>query len=149
MRTEKLDSPWQREVFRRRPIYMVVDDHEFRNDYCDIVACSRPQEFGVARQAARYYQIDAGPRRMHSGDPRNEWRSFAVRGFKVFLTDTRTDRADKDRITCADAKIMKPRQMKGNSPPSTVLDDGDERQAETSTTCWSSAKEMRHARPSQ
>lgn len=40
-------------------------------------------------------------------------------------------------------------KMIRNSPPSTVLDDGDERQAETSTTCWSSAKEMRHARPSQ
>jgi hypothetical protein len=37
----------------------------------------------------------------------------------------------------------------GNSPPSTVLDGGDERQAETSTKCWSSAKEIRHARPSQ
>jgi len=36
-----------------------------------------------------------------------------------------------------------------NSPPSTVLDNGDERQAVTSTTCWSSAKEIRHARPSQ
>ncbi len=35
------------------------------------------------------------------------------------------------------------------SPPSTVLDDGAERQAVTSTTCWSSAKEIRHARPSQ
>lgn len=36
-----------------------------------------------------------------------------------------------------------------NSPPSAVLDDGAELQAATSTTCWSSAKEIRHARPSQ
>lgn len=53
--------------------------------------------------------------------------------------------ADTGRV-CGDASD---RPKRRNSPPSAVFDDGAELQAATSTTCWSSAKEIRHARPSQ
>lgn len=109
---EAWTAPWQREVFRRRPVYMVVDDHEFRNDYNNKIAESRPHEYIMSRQAASYYQIAAGPPRMHAGDPWADWRSVSVRGFELFLTDTRADRSDDERISRVNARIMRPRQMK-------------------------------------
>lgn len=105
---EAWSSPYQREVMRRRPTYMVVDDHEFRNDYNDKIANSRPQEFDNAKQVWQRYQIDPGPQPTVDGD---SWRSLRLRGFAIFLCDTRSERLDPPTVDRSAARIMKDGQM--------------------------------------
>ncbi|MEY4561203.1 MAG: hypothetical protein RLZZ618_480 [Pseudomonadota bacterium] len=107
---EAWTAPGQRDVLRRRPVYMVTDDHEFRNEYNDLVARSRPLEFKAAREAWTAYQIAAGPTGpVH--DNTAQWRQFMLRGFGVFLCDTRSGRADVATLSRAGASIVAPEQM--------------------------------------
>ncbi len=108
---EAWTAPAQREVMRRRPVYMVTDDHEFRNDYNDEVARGRPLEFGFAREAWSTYQLAAGPDPMQPGSPDSAWRSLVLRGFGVFLADTRSRRSDVTTVNRAQARIMDAQQM--------------------------------------
>ncbi len=108
---EAWTAPAQREVMRRRPVYMVADDHEFRNDYNDEVARGRPREFGFAREAWSTYQLAAGPDPMQPSSPEAAWRSLALRGFGVFLADTRSRRSDVTTIERSQARIMDAQQM--------------------------------------
>ena len=105
---EAWSSPYQREVMRRRPTYMVVDDHEFRNDYNDAVARSRPREFANAQQVWQRYQVEPGPAPAVRGA---SWRSFSLRGFAVFLCDTRSQRYDPPTVDRSAARIMQADQM--------------------------------------
>ena len=105
---EAWSAPWQREVLRRRPVYMVVDDHEFRNDYNNDIAAGRPQEFGHASTAWHRYQIDAGP---PVAQPGASWRPFTLCGFPFFLCDTRSERRDSPSVSREGAQIMERAQM--------------------------------------
>ena len=105
---EAWSSPYQREVMRRRPIYMVVDDHEFRNDYNNMIARSRPLEFTSSKQVWQRYQIESGPEPTVQGA---SWRSFSLRGFAIFLCDTRSERLDPPTVDRSAARIMKDDQM--------------------------------------
>ena len=108
---EAWSATWQREVMRRRPCYMALDDHEFRNDYNDVIARGRPREFDAAREAWTTYQLDAGPPAPR-GQPDAAWRSFLMRQFAVFLCDTRTERHDPTTVERKQARIMSRRQMR-------------------------------------
>jgi choline dehydrogenase-like flavoprotein len=101
----------QREVMRRRPTYMVLDDHEFRNDYNDVVERGRPREFAEAREAWTAYQLEAGPSAAPS-QPDAAWRQVTLRGFEVFLCDTRSERHDPPTVDRRGARIMSARQMR-------------------------------------
>ena len=101
----------QREVMRRRPAYMALDDHEFRNNYNDVIERGRPREFSEAREAWTAYQLDAGPSAAPS-QPDAAWRQVKLRGFEVFLCDTRSERRDPTTVDRREARIMSARQMR-------------------------------------
>lgn len=125
----------QREVMRRRPTYMVIDDHEFRNNFNHDVAACRPTEFCHAHHAWWDYQLAAGPTRQRmapgvlkggskggrrqpgaagasgASEARTPWTNFSVRGFHIFLCDTRGDRHDPSTLDRQEARIMGSEQM--------------------------------------
>jgi len=114
---EAWSAPHQREVLRRRPVVMALDDHEFRNDYNNRIAAGRPQEVHAAATAWQRYQLAAGPRQpeVHPALPGAElkaaWRAFRQCGFAVFVCDTRSERADTSRVDRRGAKLMSDLQM--------------------------------------
>ncbi len=107
---EAWTAPHQHEVMRRRPVYMALDDHEFSNDYNDVVARERAIEFMHARDAWQKYLIAAGPPREPLA-PSAAWTATSVRGFGVFLCDTRSARRDQASLSRHGAAIMGPLQM--------------------------------------
>ena len=107
---EAWSATHQREVMRRRPAYMVLDDHEFRNDYNDVFQRGRPREFGAAREAWTTYQLDAGPDAIPV-QPDAAWRHVRLRGFEAFLCDTRSERHDPPTVDRGQARIMSVLQM--------------------------------------
>lgn len=114
---EAWSAPHQREVLRRRPVVMALDDHEFRNDDNNRIAAGRPQEVHAAATAWQRYQLAAGPRQpeVHPALPGAElkaaWRAFRQCGFAVFVCDTRSERADTSRVDRRGAKLMSDLQM--------------------------------------
>jgi cholesterol oxidase len=106
---EAWSAPNQRKVMCRRPVLMVVDDHEFRNDYNDQTTLGRPKEFRDAKAVWQRYQIDAGPTLPRPGV---SWRSTRLGGFPFFLADTRSERHDPPCVNRQQARIMGPVQMR-------------------------------------
>lgn len=107
---EAWTAPNQRELMRRRPFYFALDDHEFRNDYNDRISRGRPEEYGHARRAWWRYQMQAGPRAA-SDQPGLAWGPLELRGFDLFLCDTRSERCDPPTLDRRRARIMGDWQM--------------------------------------
>lgn len=114
---EAWSAPNQRELLRRRPVVMALDDHEFRNDYNNRISDGRPEEFHAAATAWQRYQLDAGPRQHvpHPALPgqglKAAWRKFKQGGFAFFVCDTRSERVDTSRVDRHGAQIMSSLQM--------------------------------------
>lgn len=106
---EAWSAPAQRDLMRRRPTLMVVDDHEFRNDYNNLTSQGRPKEFRDAKAVWQHYQMAAGPALPRPGV---SWRSTRLRGFALFLADTRSERKDPATVSRQAARIMGPVQMR-------------------------------------
>jgi cholesterol oxidase len=110
---EAWTAPAQRELMRRLPTYMAIDDHEFTDNYSDTTRKDFPVEFRAARDAWWRYQLSAGPagaeqERTHGR--RRAWYEFSAAGFAYFLCDSRSERFDGGRLDRSGAFIMGPDQ---------------------------------------
>jgi choline dehydrogenase-like flavoprotein len=110
---EAWTAPHQRDLMRRIPTYMAVDDHEFTDNYCDTTVADFPMEFSEARDAWWRYQLAAGPAGLRVSNEQYAgaaWYPFTSAGFEYFVCDTRSERTDGGRIDRGGAKIMKDAQ---------------------------------------
>jgi choline dehydrogenase-like flavoprotein len=110
---EAWTAPSQRDLMRRVPFYMAVDDHEFVDNYEDSTRREFPREFHDARNAWWRYQLAAGPAgRVLPITHRaaRSWYEFRSAGFDYFVCDTRSERRDGGRIDRRGAQIMSPAQ---------------------------------------
>jgi len=98
-----------RHVLRRLPAFMMMDDHEIRNNWEPRVDDTRVDpEMIDGRHSYLKFERHAGPNRhlpvLDSRDP--IWYPFQVNGFSLFMADTRTERTPRTAQTLATARIM-------------------------------------------
>ena len=97
-----------RQVLRRIPAHMMLDDHEIEDNWEPIDRDTKnEQKLKLGRASYVDYQRIAGP------DPHGDalWHHFAVNGFPFFMTDTRTDRDARTEATIDTARIIRDTQM--------------------------------------
>jgi predicted alpha/beta hydrolase len=97
-------APNAREVLRRLPTYMMLDDHEIRNN-----AERDPRTQRSAAVAFESYQRCLAPHNPHH-DPRSGkfayWYAFEAGGCGFFVADTRTDRRRAPDASCMEDAII-------------------------------------------
>ncbi len=87
-----------REMMAHLPTYMILDDHEIRNDWSNDDRVRYPKLYACAMHAYQCYQLVHGPAfiRKHdstrSDTPDKLWYSFDKGRAAFFVTDTRTER---------------------------------------------------------
>jgi phosphodiesterase/alkaline phosphatase D-like protein len=106
-----------RDVLRRLPAYMLLDDHEI-DDNWEPAAGADPRKDPHLQEGRRAYldfQRRATPPRAaagdHAGDDDPLWFSFARGGFHFFMADTRTEREARGAATIERARIMSEAQF--------------------------------------
>jgi hypothetical protein len=102
-------APAQAEVLRRVGAWMLVDDHEFRDNHNQRLARQRPLEWARARSAWWRFQLAAGPlglqaERWPSGVAPT-WVRTRRAGHDFFLADTRTEREEGPGVSRQGAHI--------------------------------------------
>jgi cholesterol oxidase len=101
---EAWTAPNAREVLRRLPTYMMLDDHEIRNDVERDLRTQRS-----ARFAFESYQRCLAPHNPRH-DPRHGqfayWYAFDAAGCGFFVADTRTDRHRLPDASCLLDRIV-------------------------------------------
>lgn len=103
-----------REVLRRLPTYMVLDDHEIRDNWEPRVDDTRPDRDMVeGRRSYLKFQRRAGPPEVNPvGDSSHPiWFAIKREPFGVFMADTRTERKVRTARHVAPARIMSDAQM--------------------------------------
>jgi cholesterol oxidase len=98
-----------RDVLRRLPAFMMLDDHEILNNWEPRVDDARPDPAMVdGRRSYEKFERRAGPDlRSAVWDSRKPmWYSFEVNGFPLFMADTRTERTARTARTIESARIM-------------------------------------------
>lgn len=90
-------TPNMQRLFRRIPTYMILDDHEIRNDWSRDELRGKEQLFRNAMIAYRCYQDSHNPDHGRRGDVLDTdwWYSFQHGAFPFFVTDARTQRRKK------------------------------------------------------
>ena len=103
-----------REVLRRLPAYMMMDDHEIRDNWEPRVDDTRPDpEMMEGRRSYLKFQRRAGPPEVSPvGDSSHPiWFAIKREPFGVFVADTRTERKMRTARHVAPARIMSDAQM--------------------------------------
>jgi hypothetical protein len=103
-----------RDVLRRLPAYMMMDDHEIRDNWEPRVDDTRPdREMMEGRRSYLKFQRRAGPPEVSPvGDSSHPiWFAFRREPFGVFMADTRTERKMRTARHVAPAHIMSHAQM--------------------------------------
>jgi cholesterol oxidase len=98
-----------RNVLRRLPAFMMLDDHEILNNWEPRVDDVRPDPAMVdGRRSYEKFERRAGPDlRSAVWDSRKPmWYPFVVNGFPLFMADTRTERTARTARTIESARIM-------------------------------------------
>jgi cholesterol oxidase len=97
---EAWTAPNARTVLSRLPVYMMMDDHEAGNDWhpADVVSEKERKQRKEGLAAFRQYQWLHSPGNRPSLDPRPFWYDFELRGFSVFVCDTRSGRNGRKGI---------------------------------------------------
>jgi len=103
-----------RDVLRRLPAYMMMDDHEIRDNWEPRVDDTRPdREMMEGRRSYLKFQRRAGPSEVSPVDDSSHpiWFAFKREPFGVFMADTRTERKMRTARHVAPARIMSDAQM--------------------------------------
>ena len=103
-----------RDVLRRLPAYMMMDDHEIRDNWEPRVDDTRPdREMMEGRRSYLKFQRRAGPPEVSPvGDSSHPiWFAIKREPFGVFMADTRTERGVRTARHVAPARIMSKTQM--------------------------------------
>jgi len=103
-----------RDVLRRLPAYMMMDDHEIRDNWEPRVDDTRPdREMLEGRRSYMKFQRRAGPPKVDPVGDSNDPIWFDIRrgSFGVFMADTRTERTVRTARRVAPARIMTETQM--------------------------------------
>ena len=103
-----------REVLRRLPAFMMLDDHEMGDNWEPRVDDKRPDPAMLAgRHSYLDFQRRAGPpeQRPRGHSLRPLWYPFRVDGFPLFMADTRTERTVRTARNVESARIMSSDQM--------------------------------------
>ncbi|MEO8677043.1 MAG: alkaline phosphatase D family protein [Casimicrobiaceae bacterium] len=103
-----------RDVLRRLPAYMMMDDHEIRDNWESRVDDTRPdREMMEGRRSYLKFQRRAGPPQVDPvGDSNHPiWFDIKRNRFGVFMADTRTEREMRTARHVAPAHIMSDAQM--------------------------------------
>ena len=106
--------PQARDVLRRLPVYTMMDDHEIVNNWEPRIDERRTDPALIdGRHAYVKFQRRAGPDLTAPvGESRFPlWYPFEVGRFRLFMTDTRTERTSRTARTIASARIMSKDQM--------------------------------------
>lgn len=118
-------APAQAEVLRRVGAWMLVDDHEFRDNHNQRIARQRPLEWARAHRVWWRFQLAAGPlglqaERARGGAangaaanpaglvpnaPLPTWVRTQRAGHAFFLSDTRTEREEGPGVSRTGARI--------------------------------------------
>jgi cholesterol oxidase len=121
---EAFTTEHARDLFRRVPVYMAVDDHEFSDNWeglssiaeplaLDWNARGREELFEIAREAAKWYQRAMAPGFKRGREEYEPWYQFkSAAGFPFFVMDSRSER--RLRTNCAslaDARLVSDKQM--------------------------------------
>lgn len=119
---DRYGSPYQRlfrieplrDVLRRVPVFMMLDDHEVEDDWEPVpCSCAEDPRLVSGRDAYLRFQRRAGPpRRPPEGDSRHPlWFSFVHNGVPFFVADTRTERSSRRAEDMRAARIMSDSQF--------------------------------------
>jgi len=98
-----------RDVLRRLPAYMLLDDHEIEDNW-EPIGNGMRSDWNLAQGRRSYFRFQrrAGPARVEprfdSTDP--VWFEFERNGFPFFMADTRTERTARSAATVEQARIM-------------------------------------------
>ena len=101
--------PAVRDVLRRLPAFMMLDDHEIVNNWEPRIDDPRPDPVMIeGRSSYIKFQRRHGPDLQPPvGDSRHPlWYSFRVDGFPLFMADTRTERTWRTPGGIATSRIM-------------------------------------------
>lgn len=119
---DRFDLPYERllgikplrEVLRRVPAYMMLDDHEIEDNWEPVAGADGSERSLVeGRRAYFRYQRMAGPEALPPlGDSREPaWYIFTVGDFPFFMADTRTERQPRCAERIEEARIMSKSQF--------------------------------------
>jgi cholesterol oxidase len=110
---EAWTAPHQRDLMRRRPFYMAVDDHEFRDDHNSAVRLKHLREWSAALDAMWRYQYAAGPLGIGRADRLDGqfWYSMRTASFHTFVCDSRNRRFEDDRVDGSQSRIIQDSQF--------------------------------------
>jgi hypothetical protein len=98
-----------RDVLRRLPAFMMMDDHEIRDNWEPRTDDRRsdPAMIDGRRSYVKFQRRAGPPLRSPVDDARNPiWFDFDFHGFGVFMADTRTERSARTARTFSAARIM-------------------------------------------
>ena len=82
-----------RRVLRRVPVTMMLDDHEIGDNWEPLPYRDPVHEQDIEKGIASFRNFQLGP---HEDGSTQLWRSLSVKGFDVFMLDTRTERSHRD-----------------------------------------------------
>ena len=118
---EAFTSKNAQDLFRRVPVYMAVDDHEFGDNWeglspseaaapLDWNDRGREELFEIARDAAKWYQRAMAPQ---FGDTYKFWYDFKSAGdVPFFVMDSRSERRLREKCTSlTDTRMVVDKQM--------------------------------------
>jgi hypothetical protein len=110
-------APAQAEVLRRVGAWMLVDDHEFRDNHNQRIARQRPLEWSRARRVWWRFQLAAGPQGLQGPQtaPLPTWVAAQRAGHAFFLADTRTEREEGPGVSRQGAHIWSEAQWQALS----------------------------------
>lgn len=110
-------APAQAEVLRRVGAWMLVDDHEFRDNHNQRIARQRPLEWSRARRVWWRFQLAAGPLGLQADSwpdaAAPNWVATQRAGHAFFLADTRTEREEGPGVSRQGARIWSEAQWQG------------------------------------
>jgi hypothetical protein len=103
-----------RDVLRRLPVFMMLDDHEIIDNWEPRADDVRPDPVMIEgrRSYLKFQRRQGPPVPSRRGDSRHPlWYPFRVNGFPLFMADTRTERTSRTARTVDTARIMTVGQM--------------------------------------
>jgi hypothetical protein len=100
---EAWTAPAQRDLMRRLPVYMAMDDHEFRDNFGDAQRHMDKKNYGVAARSWHLFELAAGP--LGTDTSRCHYQ-FETAGARFFVVDTRNERVDAGHVQRGGARIM-------------------------------------------
>ena len=91
------------DFFRSLPNYMILDDHELRNDYDRSIDAANPEYRANGLKAYAEYQHPHNP----PTPPGQYWFTFSYGNIEFFVMDIRTERHTQSGLMCSEHQLEK------------------------------------------